>query len=103
MQAVSWLLARGLGARLERSAMALGLLVPLLFLAPWLGGSRLIVPSDILQPMIPDAPPVRAVDRHELLNDPLFQFLPWEIEVRHALRVGGLPLWSDLLEGGSSP
>jgi hypothetical protein len=103
MQAVSWLLARGLGTRLERSTVALGLLLPLLFLAPWLGGSRLIVPSDLLQPMIPDAPPMRALDRHELLNDPLFQFLPWELEVRHALRGGRLPLWSDLLEGGSSP
>ncbi|HEX3553284.1 MAG TPA: hypothetical protein VIA62_08645 [Thermoanaerobaculia bacterium] len=102
-QGLAWLLARGLGARLERSAVALGLLLPLLFLAPWLGGTRLLVPCDFLQPMIPDAPPVRAVDRHELLNDSVFQFLPWEIEVRHALRAGRLPLWSDLLEGGSSP
>ena len=102
-QGLAWLLARGLRARLERPAMALGLLLPLLVLAPWLGGTRLIVPSDLLQPMIPDAPPMRAVDRHELLNDPLFQFLPWEIEVRHAFRAGRLPLWSDLLEGGSSP
>ena len=102
-QGLVWLLARGLGARLERSAVALGLLLPLLLLAPWLGGTRLLVPSDFLQRMIPDAPPVRAVDRHELLNDSVFQFLPWEIEVRHALRDGRLPLWSDLLEGGSSP
>lgn len=105
-QALAWLLARGLGARLERPAVALGLLLPLLFLIPWLGGSRLIVPSDLLQPMIPDAPipgSLHAVDRHELLNDPIFQFLPWELEVRHALRDGRLPLWSDLLEGGSSP
>jgi len=102
-QGLAWLLARGLGARLERSAVALGLLLPLLLLGPWLGGTRLLVPDDFLQPMIPDAPPVRAVDRHELLNDSVFQFLPWEIEVRHALRAGRLPLWSDLLEGGSSP
>ena len=103
LQGVCWLLARALGARLERSAVALGLLLPLLVLSPWLGGSRLIVPSDLLQPMIPGAPPIQAADRHELLNDPLFQFLPWELEVRHALRQGRLPLWSDLLEGGSSP
>ncbi len=103
IQGLAWLLARGLGARLERSAVALGLLLPLLFLAPWLGGTRLLVPCDFLQTMIPDAPPVRAVDRHELLNDSVFQFLPWEIEVRHALRAGRLPLWSDVLEGGSSP
>jgi hypothetical protein len=102
-QGVAWLLARGLGARLERTTVGLGLLLPLLVLFPWLGGSRLIVPSDVLQSMIPDAPPMRSVDRHELLNDPLFQFLPWELEIRHALREGRLPLWSDLLEGGSSP
>ena len=35
-QGLAWLLARGLGARLERSAVALGLLLPVLLLAPWL-------------------------------------------------------------------
>src|ERR1700716_1987491 len=78
LQGVCWLLARALGARLERSAVALGLLLPLLVLSPGRGGPRLIVPSDLLQVMIPDAPPIGAADRHELLNDPLFQFLPWE-------------------------
>ncbi|MCY0541651.1 hypothetical protein OVW21_26855, partial [Klebsiella pneumoniae] len=33
----------------------------------------------------------------------MFQILPWELEVRHALAGRRLPLWSDLLDGGSSP
>src|SRR5689334_10406652 len=102
-QGLAWLLARGLGVRLEGSAVVPGLLLPVVLLAPGLGGPWLIVATGFLEPMIPDAPPLAAVDRHELLNGPIPQFLPWEIEVRHALRDGRLPLWSDLLEGGSSP
>jgi hypothetical protein len=59
LQGVCFLLARGLGVRLERRAAALGFLLPLLVLSPWLGGSRLIVPSDLLQRIVPDAPPIR--------------------------------------------
>src|SRR5690349_14015163 len=85
MQAVCWLLARSLGRRLERNVMALGVALPLLFLAPWLDRSRLLVPCDILLSVVPGAPVVPASHRHELLNDAIFQFLPWELEVRHAL------------------
>src|SRR6266545_788806 len=102
-QAVCWLLARGLGRRLERHVMALGILVPLLFLAPWLQPSRLLFPGDFLRDVIPGAPPGQSADSHKLLNDVVFQLIPWELEVRHALRAGRLPFWSDLLEGGSSP
>jgi hypothetical protein len=103
MQGGCLLLARGLGRRLERHVAALGMALPLLLLFPWLGRDRLLVPADILQDVIPGAPRVPASHRHDLLNDAVYQFLPWELEVRHALREGRLPLWSDALEGGSSP
>ena len=103
MQGVCWLLARGLGRRLERHVMALGIALPLVLLFPWIDRTRLLVPADILQEGIPLAPRVAATHRHDLLNDTVYQFLPWELEVRHALRDLRLPLWSDELEGGSSP
>jgi hypothetical protein len=104
LQGVCWLLARGLGARLERRTVAIGLLLPMLFLAPWWADrSHLLVPSDVLHDILPDVPKLPALDRHDLLSDAVFQFLPWELEIRHALRDGRLPLWSDDLEGGSSP
>lgn len=103
MQVVCWLLAKGLGRRLERHVMVLGIALPLVLLFPWIDRARLLVPADILQQGIPLAPGVAATHRHDLLNDTVYQFLPWELEVRHALRDLRLPLWSDELEGGSSP
>lgn len=103
MQVVCWLLARGLGRRLERHVIVLGIVLPIAFLFPWLDRTRLLVPADILQKSIPGAPMVPTTHRHDLLNDAVFQFLPWELEVRHALSERRLPLWSDTLEGGSSP
>lgn len=105
VQAVCWLLARGLGRRLDRHVMALGVVLPLLVLSPWLSPSRLLFPGDFLRSFLPlsAVPGVPASDRHLVLNDVVFQLIPWELEVRHALKAGRLPLWSDLLEGGSSP
>lgn len=103
MQAVCWLLAKGLGRRLPWHVAALGVVLPLALLFPWLDRTRLMVPADLLQRMIPGAPAVPASHRHDLLNDAIYQFIPWELEVRHALRDRRLPLWSDSLEGGSSP
>jgi hypothetical protein len=103
MQGVCWLLAKGLGRRLHRHVMALGVILPLVLLFPWLDRGRLMVPLDLLQRMIPGAPQVPASHRHDLLNDAIYQFIPWELEVRHALSDRRLPLWSDSLEGGSSP
>jgi hypothetical protein len=103
MQAAVWLLARGLGLRLPRRVMAAGMLAPLVLLAPWLSTERLLVTSDILRETIPRAPQVDAPEPHGLLNDVIYQILPWELEVRHALSERRLPFWSDLLEGGSSP
>ncbi|HYG65061.1 MAG TPA: YfhO family protein [Thermoanaerobaculia bacterium] len=109
MQAACWLLARGLGRRLERHVMALGVALPLVLLAPWLDRARLLLPGDVFLPIIPGAadvpglPAGPAAHRHDLLNDTIYQLLPWEVEVRRALGEARLPLWSDLLEGGSSP
>lgn len=103
MQVVCLLLARGLGRRIERHVMAIGMALPLVFLFPWLDPGRLPLPLDILRKMLPGVPMVDVTHRHDMLNDAVYQFLPWELEVRHALKAGRLPFWSDVLEGGSSP
>jgi hypothetical protein len=102
-QGLCWLLARGLGARLSARAVALGLALPLLFLSPFLVEDTLLAPTGVLAKVLPlrGLPPIRAT--HLIQSDTIYQFLPWELEVRHALREGRLPLWSDLLDGGSSP
>lgn len=102
-QAVCWLIARGLRLRLERRTVIAGCLAPLLLLAPWLNGRQLLVPSDIII-LVPGAPPIqRAHHEYDLLNDIVFQMVPWEVETRLALADLRLPFWSDTLEGGSSP
>lgn len=97
------LAARLLGRRLPLAAATIGIGFPLLFLAPWLLTSRLLVPSNDLAAAIPGAAARPAPDPHSLLSDVVYQLLPWELEVRHALSAARLPLWSDSLEGGSSP
>jgi hypothetical protein len=104
LQAACWGLARALGMRLEVRLAALGVLLPLALLAPWLFGGDLLAPTGVLEGVVPGAPPADPAHRgHLLLNDTLYQFLPWEAEVRHAYRALRLPLWSDTLDGGSSP
>ncbi len=103
MQVACWLLAYGIGRKLERHVMVLGIVLPLMLLFPWTDQTRLLVPADILQRAIPLPPGVKATHRHDLQNDAVYQFIPWELEVRHALSDLRLPLWSDDLEGGSSP
>lgn len=90
------LAGRGRAARLRP---ALALAIPLLLLAPRLEGRELLVPSHPLRvvPGVPDLGP----GPWDLLNDAVFQFLPWEAEVRRAVADGHLPLWSDRLQ--SSP
>jgi len=102
-QAVCWLLARGLRLRLEKWAVIGGWLAPLVLLAPWLAGSPLLVPCDILGQGVPGAPSLERSRTHDLLNDAVYQLLPWELEIRHAFAERRLPFWSDALEGGSSP
>ncbi len=104
VQAACWLLAGGLRLRLEKSAVIGGWLAPIVLLAPWLTGNPLLVPCDILQEGVPGAPAwIERSRSHDLLNDTVYQLLPWELEIRHALSDRRLPLWSDALEGGSSP
>src|SRR4051812_10582586 len=102
LQALCWLLARGLRIRLEKSVVVCGWLAPLVILAPWLSGRELLVPCDILA-NVPGAPVIERPRTHDLLNDAVYQILPWDLEVRHALADRRLPFWSDTLEGGSSP
>src|SRR5436305_14667672 len=102
LQAVCWLLAKGLGLRLERSAVICGWLAPLAVLAPALGSRQLLAPTDVLWGT-PGAPPITRAPAYDSLSDVLYQLLPWELEVRHAFADRRLPFWSDTLEGGSSP
>ena len=101
LQGGLWVLARGLGVRLWRWAMVAGVVLPILLLLPWFDPCRLLVPTGGL--VVPGGPSLPAPDPHSILNDAVFQFIPWELEVRHALKAGQLPLWSDVLDGGSSP
>lgn len=103
VQGGMWLLARGLGVRMGRTAVVVGMALPLVLLAPWLASERLLVPTDVLRDQVPGAPKLEDPDPRDLLNDAVFQLIPWELEVRHAYAEGRLPLWSDLLAGGSSP
>jgi len=106
LQGACLLLARGLGLRLRRPAVALGLALPLLLLAPWLVQGRLLVPCNLLRAVpdvhrtVPEAPPAAAADPYDVLNDVVYQLLPWELEVRHALAARRLPFWSDAVDGG---
>ncbi|HLX08960.1 MAG TPA: hypothetical protein VKY89_13990 [Thermoanaerobaculia bacterium] len=97
-------LARALGRRLRWEAMLGGMVLPWLLLSPWMLGPKLLIPCDILAIQLPGLAPLAAPDPHAAeLNDVIYQLIPWELEVRHALRQHRLPLWSDLLDGGSSP
>jgi hypothetical protein len=104
-QAAAWCLARCLSLALPRRIQALGWCAPLALLLPLLAGHRLLAPTDAPIPAnLPDAPRVEQPDvAHGVFNDAILQLLPWEAEVRRGFAEGHLPLWSDLLDGGSSP
>src|SRR5579864_8911010 len=91
--------------RLPWRIQALGWCTPLALLLPLLAGHRLLAPTDAPIPAnLPDAPRVEQPDvAHGVFNDAILQLLPWEAEVRRGFAEGHLPLWSDLLDGGSSP
>ncbi len=84
-------------ARRWRSALAVAL--PLLAVAPRLEGPEILAPTHALRstPGVPDL----GAGAWDLLNDAVFQFLPWEAEVRRAWADGRPPFWSDRLQ--SSP
>jgi Bacterial membrane protein YfhO len=104
-QAVAWCLARCMSLALPWKIQALGCCAPLALLLPLLAGHRLLAPTDAPIPAnLPDAPRVERPDvAHGVFNDAILQLLPWEAEVRRGFSEGHLPLWSDLLDGGSSP
>jgi hypothetical protein len=104
-QALAWGLARCMALRLPWKIQAAGLCLPLAVLLPLLHGDRLLAPTDsTILANLPDAPVVARPDlAHGVFNDATLQLLPWEAEVRRGFVAGHLPLWSDLLDGGSSP
>jgi hypothetical protein len=104
-QAFAWSLARCMSLRLPRTIQAIGLCAPLALLVPLLEGQRLLAPTDApILANLPDAPRVAHPDvAYGVFNDAILQLLPWEAEVRRGFAEGHLPLWSDLLDGGSSP
>jgi hypothetical protein len=96
-------LARGLGLRLRLRDIATALCLSATLWVVWASQDRLLAPVDgPISRQLPDAPSVSDPDRHGL-NDAVLLFLPWEMEVRRAMCSFRLPLWSDVLEGGSSP
>jgi Bacterial membrane protein YfhO len=104
-QVLAHALARGLSLRLPLRVQAIGMAAPLALLLPFLAGDRLLAPTDApILANLPDAPRVPDPDfAHGVFNDAALQLLPWEAEVRGSYAEGHLPLWSDLLDGGSSP
>jgi hypothetical protein len=104
-QGLAWSLARGLSAVLPARVQVIGLCLPLVVLLPLLHGHRIVAPTDApILANLPDAPRVAHPDtEYGVFNDAILQLLPWEAEVRRSFADGHLPLWSDLLDGGSSP
>lgn len=97
-------LARGLELRIPRRVRLQSALLPVVLLAVFAAQDRLLVPCDEpVARLLPDAPQVDDPDPHGILNEVVLIILPWEMEVRRAVTAGRLPLWSDLLDGGSSP
>ena len=103
MQLILFGLARMLRLPIHRSVVVIALLMPVLFLSPWVIQGRVLVPTVSLARVLPGAPAVEDNDPHAMLNDAVYQLLPWEAEVRRALASKHLPLWSDRIDGGSSP
>ncbi len=104
-QAAALSLAQALSSRLPWRIQVLGMCLPLALLLPLLAGHRVVAPTDApILANLPDAPQVSGPDfSHGVFNDAILQLLPWEAEVRRGFAEGHLPLWSDLLDGGSSP
>lgn len=96
-------LARGLGLRLWRTAIVVGLALPAVLVASFLIRNAILLPTGVLARNLPDAPSSEAAEHYTVLNDAVYQFVPWEAEVRRALRSRRLPIWSERIDGGSSP
>jgi len=102
MQGALWCLARLLRRPLDPAVVAAGLLLPHLVLAPWFAADRILLPTIIVERTFPGSPRLESDPQHAVLNDGVSQFVPWESEVRAALRDARLPLWTDRIDGGSS-
>ena len=97
-------LGRALGAPVRRRERLAGCALVILLCAPWIVRGRLLLPLEAtIARNVPGAPGDPRADRHAAYNDVVLQLVPWEAEVRAALRRGQLPWWSDTLGGGSSP
>ena len=107
LSASSWLLGRAaaaLGVRVPRAVQVAAVLGPCLFLLPFLTGGVHLTSTDLLTAgPVPGVAAVEDAERYLLINDPTFQFIPWEAELRRLLRRPSPAFWSDRLEGGSSP
>ena len=102
-QIVLIVLARGLGLRVSRTCIVTGLSLAAAPVVVFLAAHSILLPTDVIARNVPDAPPSNAAADYRVLNDAVYQFIPWEAEVRRAFAAGRLPLWSDLIDGGSSP
>jgi hypothetical protein len=98
-----WGLARLHRLRLGRGTMAGGCAVALLAVLPLVASHEVPAPTGVLANVIPVDVPDPSSEPHAEQSDVVFQFLPWEAEVRSALGAGHLPLWSERIDGGSSP
>ena len=102
----SWLLGRAaaaLGVRVPSGVRIASVAGPCLFLLPFLLGDSRLGSTDLLTAgAIPGTAAVADAERYLLINDPPYQFTPWEAELRRLLKRPGLAFWSDRLEGGSS-
>ncbi len=102
-QSAMFALSRLLRVRLSRAVMAAGILLPHLVLLPWYLDDALVIPGTLIQMNFPGAPDVEADRSHVALSDIVNELIPWEINVRRALADGRAPLWTDEIDGGSSP
>lgn len=95
-------LSRLLGVKLSIAELAGGPLLALVILSPRFLGNEVMVPTPPLR-VIPGVT-ASGPGPHDLLSDAVYQFLPWEHEVRRlALEERVFPFWSGRLDGGSSP
>ena len=96
-------LSRLLRVRLSRAVVTAGILLPHLVLLPWYVNDVLVFPGALIPMNFPGAPNVKADRSHDDLSDVVNELVPWEIDVRRALGAARVPLWTDTIDGGSSP